>query len=115
MTFVNKKDLKLIIILLILALLGFGGYKIVQVLSNKQIGIVEVSGRIVLEFDISKDGLYEFDGAYGHMHLQVEDEKFRVYNVECPNHQCEQMGWVSAEDIFPIICMPNEVIVYAQE
>lgn len=111
----NKKDVRLIIGLLILAGIGFGGYKIFQAFSHKQMGIVEAMGQEILRFDVNEDNIYEFDGAYGHMYLQVKDGQFRVYNVECPNHQCEQMGWVSPDDLFPIICMPNEVVVYAEE
>ena len=49
------------------------------------------------------------------MHLEVKDRKFRVIDVECPNHICEGMGWIGEDDIIPISCLPNQILIYAQQ
>ena len=45
------------------------------------------------------------------MKLEVKDGKWRITEEECPNHICSSIGWVSVKDYFPIVCIPNEVIV----
>lgn len=111
----NKKDLKLIIGCFIISIIFYIGYLLVANQMNGDIGIVEYKDEIILEFDINKDDIYEFEGSYGKMQLEVVDKKFRVINVECPNHNCEQMGWHDTESISPIVCMPNEVIIYSKQ
>ena len=111
----NKKDLKLIIGCLIVSVIFYIGYFIVGSQFKGDIGIVEYKDKVLLEFDINKDGIYDFEGSYGKMHLEVKDQKFRVMDVECPNHNCEQMGWHDIDSISPIVCMPNEVIIYTKQ
>lgn len=111
----NKKDLKLIIGCLIVSVIFYIGYLIVGSNFNGNQGIVEYKEEIILEFDLNKDDIYEFEGTYGKMHLEVKNKQFRVVDVECPNHNCEQMGWHDIHSISPIVCMPNEVIIYTKQ
>lgn len=111
----NKKDLKLIIGCLIVSIIFYIGYLIVGSQLNGELGIVEYKEEIILEFDLNKDDIYEFEGSYGKMNLEVKEKRFRVIDVECPNHNCEQMGWHDRESISPIVCMPNEVIIYTKQ
>ena len=111
----NKKDLKLIIGCLIVSIIFYIGYLFMNSQFKGDVGIVEYKEKIILEFDITKNDIYEFEGSYGKMHLEVKDEKFRVIDVECPNHNCEQMGWHNIDSISPIVCMPNEVIIYMKQ
>ena len=111
----NKKDLKLIVGCLIVSVIFYVGYLFVNSQFSGDIGIVEYKDEVLFEFDINKNDIYDFEGAYGQMHLEVQDKKFRVINVECPNHNCEQMGWHDTESISPIVCMPNEVIIYTKQ
>lgn len=108
----NKKDVKLIGYCFILFLL-FG--IVLLIFSNSHegsIGVVEYKDEKILEFNLNQDGTYEFEGSYGLVHLEVKDEKYRVFDVMCPNHNCEQMGWHDKDSLSPIVCMPNEIVIY---
>lgn len=114
----NKKDLKLIGFIAVFAILLYGGLRFYQATqTSKEMGTVQRSYRdhdeVILTFDLNVNDTYTFEGAYGEMHLEVKDKKFRLINVECPNHTCEQQGWIDAESIIPIVCLPNQVIVSA--
>lgn len=67
--------------------------------------------KIVQWFDSGVDASYSLTGDYGEMHVEVADGKWCVDNVECPNHNCEQMGWDDGTSFIPITCIPNNVII----
>lgn len=111
----KKKDLIVIAVMLVLAGVLFGGFKIAESMNKKEeFGMVVHNNRVLFYFDVNKDDTYEFEGDYGTMHLEVKDGSFRVHDVECPNQICVGMGWVHKDDIFAsigIACLPNQVIV----
>lgn len=111
----NKKDMKLIGACAVFAFIAL----IVLGLTNRnkasEIGVVEYQEEIILTFELDKNDIYEFEGSYGVMHLEVKDGSFHVFDVECPNHNCEQMGWHDKDSMTPIVCLPNEVVIYAKE
>lgn len=107
----SKKDLKLIVIILFIAMGLYVGFQIVNRLNVKTYGTVQYQDKIIHTFDVNKDEDYYFEGSYGKMKLEVKDGKWRITEEECPNHICSSIGWVSAKDYFPIVCIPNEVIV----
>ena len=111
----KKKDLIVIAIMLALAGVLFGGFKLMESMNTKEeFGKVIYNNRVLFYFDVNKDATYDIDGAYGHMHLEVKDGAFRVYDVECPNQICVAMGWVQKDDLFASIgisCIPNQVII----
>ena len=110
----NKKDIKLIICLLLLAIAGLFIYQLTNKNYHGDIGVVKYKDEVILEFDIDRDEIYEFKGSYGMMHLEVKDSRFRVIEVDCPNHNCEQMGWHDVDSLTPIVCMPNEIVIYTK-
>lgn len=110
----NKKDKLFIGICLIITLIGVGIYMFISKNQHAQMGVVEYKEEVLLTFDLDEDKTYTFSGSYGEMHLEVKDRQFRVIDVECPNHNCEQMGWQNEESLTPIVCLPNEVIIYAK-
>ena len=71
---------------------------------------------VMLEFDINEDAIYHLRGDVGHFDVEVKDGQFRMINVDCPNHNCEGMGW-QPDNLFymPIICIPNNVVVQLKE
>ncbi len=66
---------------------------------------------VYLTFDPEKDRVIELDGDYGRMVIEVKDGSWRVREVECPNHICEKMGWKTVEDLDPITCVPNGIVI----
>ncbi len=108
----NKKDMKLIGLLVIIIVVIAGGVFFYQKM-NEPTEVVQVTyhDKVIAEYDINKDGIYEVQGDYGLMHVEIKDRKFRVVDVECPNQICVGMGWIDAESVFPIACIPNGVMV----
>ena len=109
----NKKDLKLIIGCMIFALFAWFFFFVVEKKHEGNKGIVEYREKVILEFDLNKNDIYVFEGTYGLVRLEVKDGEFHVFNVDCPNHDCEQMGWINKDSLFPIVCLPNEIIIYS--
>ena len=108
----NKKDLKLIGIVAIIAILLYGGLMLYQnAQASREMGVVKWHEEEILTFDLNKDDTYTFEGDYGTVNLEVKGGSFRVFDVDCPNHNCEQQGWVSKDSIIPVVCLPNQIIV----
>ena len=110
----NKKDVKLILECLIFCLFSFGIFYVMNKNHIGNLGIVEYKEEVLLEFDLTKNETYEFEGSQGIVHLEVKDGQYRVYDVECPNHDCEQMGWHDKDSLTPIVCLPNEIVIYSK-
>lgn len=66
-------------------------------------------------FDSGVDDTYTTTGDYGEMTITVKDNKWCVSEVECPNHNCEQMGWDDGTNFIPITCIPNNIIICTEE
>ena len=112
----KKKDVIVILVMVVLAGVLFGGFKLAESLNKdkEEFGMVVHGNKILFYFDVNKDATYDFDGDYGHMHLEVKDGAFRVYDVECPNQICVAMGWVEKDDLFASIgisCIPDQIMV----
>lgn len=115
----KKKDLYVIIGILTAAIILFGGIWIYQNKIQKKTEMAQVlynGNAVMLEFDINEDAVYHLRGDYGKFDVEVKDGKFRMTNVECPNHNCEGMGWQPDENFYlPIICIPNNVVVQLKD
>ncbi len=109
----TKKDVKFIARLLVVSFVLLVGYMMFSKSRANQIekAFVYHNNELVMEFEIDKDGIYELMGDYGIMHIEVKDKKYRVYDVECPNHDCERLGWVSKGSTTTILCVPNDVFI----
>ena len=77
--------------------------------------VVQFRNKIIDYLPIDEEGLFEYQGDYGTIILEIKDEKYHVYEVECPNHTCEQQGGNSAKSMIPISCLPNNILFYSLE
>ena len=66
-------------------------------------------------FDSGVNAEYTVTGDYGDMTIEVKDGKWHVKEVECPNHTCEGMGWDDGNNIMPITCIPNNIMIGTEE
>ena len=64
-----------------------------------------------LWFDSGINDTYTVTGDYGKMTIAVQNGKWHVSSVDCPNHNCEQMGWDDGTNMVPITCIPNNIII----
>lgn len=78
----------------------------------KDMVVVQHRNDIVLSFDLNKDAIYQVDGDIGIVNIEVRDGRYHVFDVECPNHDCESMGWADKDTLIPIVCLPNQISIY---
>ena len=72
----------------------------------KEIKIVDING--ILDYKLTKE---EFNDLRGDMIISIDKDKgVCISEVVCPNHLCENMGWVNKKGI-PVVCLPNNVYV----
>jgi hypothetical protein len=106
---VKKKDVIVIVGLLLLIGVGYMIYLFTQ--GGKETVEVYYQNQLIDTIDIHIDHTYTYQGSYGSFSLEVKDEKYHATNVECPNHNCEKVGWVSQGSAKQIVCAPNEIYV----
>ena len=110
----RKKETIIIISLLVLALLVFG---INHFLSKDKtmVSVRNAKDELLLHININEDNYYTLTGDYGTFNLEVKDGQIRAIDVECPNQICVHTGWISKSYPFPIICIPNNIVVTIDE
>ena len=88
------------------------GYFIFEMMQGEK-DVIEIyyHNEVIEKIDISIDKTYTFDGDYGKFSLEVKDKKYHAVNVECPNHDCEKVGWVSEGSSRSIVCIPIDIYV----
>lgn len=88
-------------------------YFVYQMTQKEKGGTIQVyyHNEVIETIDISKDEIYTFNGDYGVFHLEVKDHQYHAIDVECPNHDCEKVGWVKEGSTKSIICVPNDIYV----
>ncbi|MEG0297811.1 MAG: NusG domain II-containing protein [Clostridium sp.] len=105
----NKKDIKLILVILIISIGMFMFYKIVMP-KGDSIEIIHMN-EIIKTVDSNNDDRHEIKGSYGKMIVEVKGSKVRITEEECPNHICASIGWIEKDSYMPIVCMPNDILV----
>lgn len=105
----KKKDWIVIIGLCIFIAVGYFIFQMTQ--GQKDTVEVYYQKELIETIDISVDKTYTFKGSYGEFHLEVEDHQYHAVNVDCPNHDCEKVGWVKEGSAKTITCLPNEIYV----
>lgn len=45
-----------------------------------------------------------------HNQIEIDNDRVRFLSSDCPNHFCEQTGWIS-EPYQSAVCLPNQVII----
>lgn len=116
----NKKEIKIISILVVVLIVTcgifYGGRYFMLKDQQQKSDIVYVKvqygNEIVGIYDISVDGVYEFTGDYGKLYLEIRDERYHVFDVDCPDHTCEGFGWVSKGSLTTISCLPNNIFIF---
>jgi len=111
----SKKNKEYVVIVgILLALIT--AYFAVTILNKKdtsgqQIVEVRLKDEVLMSFDIDIDEIYTLDVELGHLHIEVKDGKYRVFDVDCPDKICEKVGWVKKGDPTLIVCLPNNIVI----
>jgi len=106
----KKKEVLIIIAIILMCGIIFLTNKFLN--KNKQMVQVQNQyGDVLLEFPLNEDGEYSIHGANGYMYIEVKDGQYHAHDVDCPDKVCESVGWVSADNYMPIVCLPNGLMV----
>lgn len=102
----NRSDIKLIIIVFLIAIIGLiitKGSK-----NERNTAVVYYEDKQVMTIDLKKNGKYEVDGYLGKIVMEVSNNKIRVVEETSPKHLCSLQGYSNSN---PIICLPNKIII----
>lgn len=105
----KKKDI--IVILILLIVLGAGYFIYSSFQGEKDLAIVYYQNKEIDQIDLNIDKTYTYKGDYGSFSIEVKDHKYHAVHVDCPNHDCEKVGWVEKGSSVSIICVPNNIYV----
>ena len=77
---------------------------------------VDIAGGGTVRLALSQDGTYPIEGAALPVTLEVKDGAVRFVNSVCPDHICENAGYLSMEGQ-TAVCMPNRtsLSIYGEE
>ena len=81
---------------------------------NAVIAEIYVEGACVRTVDLSRvtePERFDVEGAIGKNTVLVEPGRICVTDADCPDHVCVSMGWLPEENPFPIVCLPNQVVI----
>ena len=70
-------------------------------------------GTCIYSVDLSKvEEPYEvtFSDERGSNTVRIERGRISVIDADCPDHVCEQTGWV-CENGVPIVCLPHRLVI----
>lgn len=103
----NRNDIKLIIIILVITIILFS-----LSLFQKKASIANVyhENDLILEIDLSINKTYEVDGDNGKVVIEVLNKQIRVIAENSPYHLCSKQGFISNSGQ-SIVCLPNKIII----
>lgn len=110
--FFKRRDLFFVLALLLVAAVLF----CVFTLGRPQGGLARVTvvhddgTQTVTEVDLSQDAVLNIEGAKLPVTLQVQEGRIRFIHSQCPDHICENTGWLQYEGD-EAICLPAGVWV----
>jgi hypothetical protein len=64
----------------------------------------------VFDMPLDTDAAYDVDTGYYTVHIEVKDGAARFANSPCPDHICENYGWISLEDQ-SAVCLPARAVL----
>jgi hypothetical protein len=104
----NKHDIKLIVIILIIVLLSFILLKITS--KDSKTASVYYKDNLLLTIDLTINKEYIVSGYNGNVVIEVKKGKIKVKEETSPLHICSKQGWV--DSVYePIICLPNKIVI----
>lgn len=111
-TKINKHDLLLIIIIIIIS----GIFILINKLNSKDGNIAKVyyDSKLIKTIDLSKNEEYTVKGYNGEVKIKVKDKKIKVIEEKSPKHLCSKQGYIS-KSYETIICLPNKIVIEIED
>lgn len=104
----NKNDLKLVGVLLIIISIFFIMINITK--KEGKTAVVYYEDKEILKIDLNTNKEYTVKGYLGDVVLEVKNNKIRVKEENSYNHICSKEGYIS-ESGKSLICLPNKIII----
>lgn len=107
----NKSDIKLIIIILLIAITVLFVIAIIDKNNSKE-ALVYYDNNLVLTIDLneSEEKIYKVDGFNGEVKIIAGNGKIKVDEEESPLHLCSKQGFIE-ESYESIVCLPNKIVI----
>ena len=107
----NKSDIKLIIINLLIAITVLFVIAIIDKNNSKE-ALVYYDNNLVLTIDLneSEEKIYIVDGFNGEVKIIAGNGKIKVDEEESPLHLCSKQGFIE-ESYESIVCLPNKIVI----
>ncbi|MGN6715179.1 NusG domain II-containing protein [Anaerocolumna jejuensis] len=108
-TYIKKKDIILLLVILFIALGGLLIFRITQ--KSGDMVVVTVDGVVTQEYPLNKDLTADIKGVNGGTnHLVIKDGYADVTEASCPDKICVKSRKINKTGE-SIICLPNKVVV----
>ena len=109
------KNLIFALVVLVLAAVLYFGVRAAH--SGKESGleaIVDFGNGVTETLSLDTDHDYVYDVGDYVVHLQVKDGAIAFLDSQCPDHVCEQFGWLDKDGAWAA-CIPAGVYVIVEE
>lgn len=103
----KKKDILLIIVVLVVALGFYLGQEYLGRTKGDQV-VVMVDGEVFGTYDLNKNQTVSINN--GSNILKIQDKKAKITQADCPDKLCVHQKSISKTNE-SIICLPNKVVV----
>ena len=104
----NKSDLKLVFVLLIVSIIGVVVFKLIGKSGGS--ALVYHDGELIKTINLSIDNKYVVNGDNGDVVIVVSGGKIKVDEENSPLHLCSKQGYIS-NTYESIVCLPNKIVI----
>ena len=104
----NKSDIKLVLILLSISIVGIIVFKFFSKSGGS--ALVYHDGVLIKTIDLSINDRYVVNGDNGDVVIVVNDGKIKVDSENSPLHLCSRQGYIS-NTYESIVCLPNKIVI----
>ncbi len=108
----KRRDLILIVVVLVIALLSFGGMKLMQ--KSGSTVIVTVDSEIVFSGNLSEDATFDVPLDEGENKVIIKKGKAFMDHADCPDQICVDHKPISKTGE-TIVCLPHKVVVSIED
>lgn len=103
-----QKNLIFAVVVLLVAGIAFFALRKKPETETKLVALVDFGDGITETLPLDEDYDYLYDVGDYVVHIQVKDGAAAFLDSQCPDHVCEQFGWLSEEDAWAA-CVPAGV------
>ena len=103
-----QKNLIFAVVVLLVAGIAFFAIRKKPETETKLVALVDFGDGITETLPLDEDYDYLYDVGDYVVHIQVKDSAAAFLDSQCPDHVCEQFGWLSEEDAWAA-CVPAGV------